>query len=437
MLRRPVSVHLQHDLLSQPAPVFPGPTGVRAQFAFEHHHRRHRLNGLGRHPPDSAGERRSGQPVHARPGAHSSGREKGVGEHPAFPISPPELRDPQPGGPVGNHPLGDDFGQRAEHRLRKEVANQMTCAYRAGELCVQNTPLRRPDRHRPETPLVVGHSRADCALEGICRIRVGIIVNHVDPPIHLRRGPGVVHRQRVLPDRHRNPDRQRVVEPVDLHLIFVRPVRDLGNGRPRGRLRAGQDEIGHGFQISQAVFRHHLDQLGRAHVVAGLLRVDIPHHLVRHPHVRPYDLDQILVHPAFPEQLHNRNMKPFLVDLPRVRAQRPSANIHCVARVGEPTDASPLVEHRRHHRNIVQMPRRQPGVVRQQAVPRSQRLNWIAPYKIPHAVGHRIDVPGRARHRLRQHIPGHVEGTGGQIPGLAHHGCERCVHQRRSLLVHN
>ena len=49
--------------------------------------------------------------------------------------------------------------------------------------------------------------------------------------------------------------------------------------------------------------------------------------------------------------------------------------------------------------------------------------------------GHRVDVTGRSRHRLRQHLAVTIENAGGQIAGLPDAGAERGSHQRFRLLL--
>src|SRR5580658_3284449 len=56
---------------------------------------------------------------------------------------------------------------------------------------------------------------------------------------------------------------------------------------------------------------------------------------------------------------------------------------------------------------------------------------------MPDRAGHRVDVPGRAGHRLGQHAAVQIERAGGDVARLAR-GCAECgPYQRLRLLLHH
>ena len=94
-----------------------------------------------------------------------------------------------------------------------------------------------------------------------------------------------------------------------------------------------------------------------------------------------------------------------------------------------------LVEHRRDHREVVQVAGAVPGVVGQQYVLGVQRVHRETLQEKTDARRHRVHVPRRACHGLREHPTAGVEDSGRDVAGLAHRGGKRSAHQGLRLLL--
>ena len=180
-----------------------------------------------------------------------------------------------------------------------------------------------------------------------------------------------------------------------------------------------------------------LKQLDSPHIIPRLLRVQIADYLIRLAHICPHNGDQIAIDLPLAKQFHNRDIQTLFIHLTRTGSQRATANIHCMAGIGKPPHPPVPIKNGRNNRNIVQMPRSQPRIIGEQTIAGFQRINRIRLHKMPHAIRHRIDMPRRSRHRLRQHIARAVKHPRRQIASLAHHRCKRSVHQCCCLLIHN
>ena len=67
--------------------------------------------------------------------------------------------------------------------------------------------------------------------------------------------------------------------------------------------------------------------------------------------------------------------------------------------------------------------------------PGRERLDRVRGEEVLHGQRHRVDVAGRARHRLRDHVAAPVEDAGGEVARLAHDRGEGRAHERGRLLV--
>ena len=92
------------------------------------------------------------------------------------------------------------------------------------------------------------------------------------------------------------------------------------------------------------------------------------------------------------------------------------------------------VEDRRQHRDVEEMPGREPGVVGDQHVARLDAVVEAA-HQVRAGERQRIDVAGRAGIGLRHHAPAPIEQRAGEIAGLAHDRAEGDALQRLGPLV--
>ena len=212
-------------------------------------------------------------------------------------------------------------------------------------------------------------------------------------------------------------------------------VGEGADGLAQGALGAGDDLVGQRIDTLQAELVHHRQQGSPADVVAGGLRVEIAHRLVRETDVGADDLQQLLVRLAAVEELRHRDAQPLLVDLVRLTREDLTADVRRVTEVAEVADDPAFTENRRDHREVVELAGGHPGVVGDQHVAGAERLRRIGGQQVAHAGGHRVDVARGAGQRLRHHLTARVEDAAGEVLRLTHHRAERGPHQRRLLLV--
>ncbi len=91
-------------------------------------------------------------------------------------------------------------------------------------------------------------------------------------------------------------------------------------------------------EIGDAEFLHHLDQPPAALVVARGERVDVALDLQRLAHIGADHAQQILVHPAFAGQRHQRDREPLLEHLAAVRPHAEPADVDDMHCAGEEAD---------------------------------------------------------------------------------------------------
>ena len=163
--------------------------------------------------------------------------------------------------------------------------------------------------------------------------------------------------------------------------------------------------------------------------------MEVAHDEVGHAHVGSDHGLERRVDPAALVELHDGNEEPFLVHLARLRGEDVAADIRGVAGGGEEGDEVASPEDGVADGDVVEVARRLPRVVGDDHVPPLPRVHRIHVENVLHGEGHGVDVPRRARHRLRHHPASPVEDTRGQIARLAHDGREGRAHQRGRLLV--
>ena len=134
-----------------------------------------------------------------------------------------------------------------------------------------------------------------------------------------------------------------------------------------------------------------------------------PSTIVGQAHVGADDLHERLVGPPRLVELHDRDPQPLLVDLARLGREHVAADVGRVAGRGEEGHAVVAAEDRRADGDVVELPRRLPGVVGDQHVAGPQRVERVGAQEVAHGEGHRVDVARRAGHRLGDHVAAAVE----------------------------
>ena len=187
-------------------------------------------------------------------------------------------------------------------------------------------------------------------------------------------------------------------------------------------------------EIGDAELLHHLDEAPAALVVARGECVDVAFDLERLADVGADHPQQVVVHPPFAGQCHQRDRQPLLKDLAAVRTHAEPADIDDMNRAGEKADRLAAQKGRADHGQIVQVPASQPRVVGDVVVARPHRLQREGVEEMLDRRRHRVDVAGCAGDRLRQHVAVTIEHPGREVARLAHRRREGRAHQGLRLL---
>ena len=105
--------------------------------------------------------------------------------------------------------------------------------------------------------------------------------------------------------------------------------------------------------------------------------------------------------------------------------------------VGEQPDDAAVVKGWGDYGEVVQMAGAEPGVVGDVVIAVAHGVGWEFVQEVADALGHGVDVTGRAGDRLRHHATVQIEDAGGQVAGLAHRGGERGADHGLGLLFHH
>ena len=195
------------------------------------------------------------------------------------------------------------------------------------------------------------------------------------------------------------------------------------------------DVVGQRLDAVDAELGHHLAQPLGALVVAGHQGEQIALDLHRLAHVRPHDRQQVLVHLACARKRHDRHAQPLFVHLPAVGPEAASADVHHVHGRREQPHRPLAEKSRRHQREVVQVAGPEPRIVGEVVIACAHLLHRVTSEEMADRRRHRVHVPGRAGHGLRQHAALEIEHAGGQIAGFAHARAERGAQQRLGLLL--
>ena len=169
-----------------------------------------------------------------------------------------------------------------------------------------------------------------------------------------------------------------------------------------------EDELGNTIQIRKGKLCHHIDKPTMADLVTGGESVDVANQLVWFAYVAADNARQGFIDLAFVRKFHDRNVKTLFIDTMRVRSEPASANVHNMRGACEETDQRAVMEGRRDHCYVVQMPCAFPWIIGDIDI---AVMDIVAPNpadEMWHRIGHRIDVARCPSHRLCQHVAIHI-----------------------------
>ena len=304
----------------------------------------------------------------------------------------------------------------------------------AGCKALRMLPSGAVTRDGLEAAVVVGHVRADGALDPEGGVGGGVVEDDVDAALALGRGALVVHGQLVPLDAHGDGQLYGLVEAVGRGLVLVDAVWQVGDRLPHRGLRARADFVGEGLYVRKVELVHHLQQPRPADLVAAGLGVQVADDLEGRPYVGPDDAQELLVGLPADEEAGDRNEESLLVDLPPVSPEAPAPEVEGVAAVAEEGDEVAVAEDGRHHGEVVEVARGLPRVVGNESVARFQRALREGFEEVVGARRHGVDVAWGAGDGLGDHPAAAVEEAGREVARLAHHAREGGPHQGAGLL---
>ena len=163
--------------------------------------------------------------------AHAAGGEEH--RHEAIGSRTPNRREPDVSRPLGDHARGDDRDERPQDGVRKEVPNDVARGHRGRETRIQDASFGRDRSNRPEAAVVVRHLGPEDALQGVARVRRGVVQDHVHPAVNLGGASRVVDLDLLAPDLHQTLDADRLVQSIGVNGLVVVAVGQCGDGLAR------------------------------------------------------------------------------------------------------------------------------------------------------------------------------------------------------------
>src|SRR5262249_14256955 len=115
--------------------------------------------------------------------------------------------------------------QRAKHRGREKVADDMPPTHRRGKATVQNRAFGRADMDRAKATFIVRDMRRNRALEWISGIGHAISKRDIDAAVTLRRGTSIIDEQIRALHSYCNFHRDRLIEPVHMNFMVIDTLR--------------------------------------------------------------------------------------------------------------------------------------------------------------------------------------------------------------------
>jgi hypothetical protein len=191
------------------------------------------------------------------------------------------------------------------------------------------------------------------------------------------------------------------------------------------------------LDVVEPELAHVLGEVVAPDLVARDLGVDVAQHLFGRAHVGRDQVDQGLVRRPRVVQLGDRDEQPLLEHLARIGRQPAAADVDRVTRAAEEAHELAAVERGTDDREVVELARRLPRIVRDQHVAGRQLIRRVDRQEVLHRRRERVDVTRCAGVRLREHPAARVEERRGEVAGLAHDRREGRAHEGRRLLVHH
>ena len=229
----------------------------------------------------------------------------------------------------------------------------------------------------------------------------------------------------VVRNRQRCRQRDRRVVAVDHHAVAPGPLRQLRDLGEHRLARAVADVVAELVERVDAELGHHLDQALAADVVAAGERIGVALGVDRQARVGADHRHQRLVDDALVDQLQHRDVEPLHEHVGGVGPEADAADVHEMAGAGEQRDDLAVLEAGRGDDEVVEMAGAHPGIVGDVGVALLHRLEREMRDEVLDRFRHRVDVAGRAGHRLRQHPSLEVEHAGREVAAFAHDRAER------------
>ena len=268
---------------------------------------------------------------------------------------------------------------------------------------------------------------------------MGVVEHHVDAVRARLRRAGEIDQDvaRLGIDGERAFENDlRAARDVETALAAIRAALEAADRGPRGTFGAGNNFVRELVDIVETVPVAKDLQPLRAHPAAGDLRREVAHHLVRGAYVvADYVVQQRIRLPRLVE-LRAGDPEPLLVNVAGAGPHAVPADIRVVDGRAEEADDAALAEHRGQHRDVEEMPGRQPGIVGHQHVALDEAVRREGLDEMGARGGQRVDVPRRSGDGLGDHPALAVEQRAGEVARLAHHRAEGDALQRAGLFGH-
>ena len=224
-------------------------------------------------------------------------------------------------------------------------------------------------------PLVVHQDGVAHELGRQRHVGARVVDGTVHGAAHLRRGTGEIGVHIGPLDPHRDRERLRLRDALDLHLhlFVVLAVGERGDPRPHPGLGATHDLVRVAAERVEAELRRETFERAAAGPARRHLGAQIADHLLREPHIAPQNREELLVRRAVVVELERRNDEPLLVDLlAQPRALAP-ADVDVVDAVDGEADEALAAERGRGDEHVGGLAVADPGVVADENVAEAER----------------------------------------------------------------
>ena len=225
-------------------------------------------------------------------------------------------------------------------------------------------------------------------------------------------------------DGHGGLQRHRRLIAIRFDIGTESTARQLGNFK-QGRAAARFKNIV--SQIIQAIHRelvHHFNKALGTGVIAGAKGIDIAFQFHRCARSCADEIKKRLIRRAGIEAFHDGDIEPLFKNAAPFGPHAKPANINDMRGIGEKPDDLAAAKGGGDHGQVMQMPGRQPGIIRDVVIPRLHIGRREFRQEVTDRFRHRIHMARCARHSLGQHAPLQIKDAGGKITRFAHRGAE-------------